>query len=275
MKKTSILVIVCCLAIFLSACSSNKISADESTKSERKQEKKEIRDFKKKKAEQPTRDLPKEKVTIPVLMYHSINQDVRNSLIVKPSEFAEQMKWLKDQHYTTIDMDELANMLKTGKNIPEKPVVITFDDGYLDNYQNAYPILKKYQFKATIFVITDKIGQDNHFDQRAMKEMSKNGIKMESHTVTHRELNQLDYVSQLKELTDSKKTISEITGKPVVGLCYPVGRFNADTEKAAKESGYELGFTTKPGFANENKGMYQLPRVRMAPGIKLDSVLPK
>ncbi|WP_239256221.1 polysaccharide deacetylase family protein [Listeria ilorinensis] len=214
-------------------------------------------------------------LAIPVLMYHSINEDVKNNLIIPPNEFDEQMKWLKDNGYHPLYLRELGDILETGKNVPEKPIVITFDDGYLDNYTNAYPILKKYALPANIFVITSKIGADNHFDEQAMKEMAANGIEMESHTVHHPELNQLPYEAQLRELTDSKKCIETITGQEVNSICYPVGRYNEETERAAQEAGYRMGFTIENSTANKNQGMYRLKRLRVSPGIKLEAILPQ
>ncbi|WP_162921742.1 polysaccharide deacetylase family protein [Listeria costaricensis] len=214
-------------------------------------------------------------LAIPVLMYHSINENVKNNLIISPNEFEEQMKWLKDNGYHPLYLRELGDMLETGKNVPDKPVVITFDDGYQDNYTNAYPILKKYALPANIFVITSKIGADNHFDEQAMKEMSANGIEMESHTVNHPELNQLPYEAQLRELTDSKKRIEAITGQEVNSICYPVGRYNEDTEKAAQEAGYRMGFAIENSTANKNQGMYRLKRLRVSPGTKLETILPQ
>ncbi|AQY50591.1 exported polysaccharide deacetylase, lipoprotein [Listeria weihenstephanensis FSL R9-0317] len=218
-------------------------------------------------------DVNPETLKIPVLMYHSINTNVKNNLITPPDEFDAQMKWLKDNNYHTITLAELDELLLTGKNVPDKPIVITFDDGYQDNYTNAYPILKKYDLKANIFVITDKIAKNNHFDEAALKEMSDYGIEMDSHTVHHQELNTLTYTEQLKELKDSKAVLEKLTGKPVNSICYPVGRHNEDTERAAKAAGYAMGFTTAAGKANKNDGMYTLPRVRMVPGISMQAAL--
>ncbi|MBC6309567.1 polysaccharide deacetylase family protein [Listeria sp. FSL L7-1582] len=218
-------------------------------------------------------DMNPETLQIPVLMYHSINTNVKNNLITPPNEFDTQMKWLSDNGYYTLTLAELAPLLEIGKNVPDKPVVITFDDGYQDNYTNAYPILKKYGLKATIFVITDKIAKNNHFDEAALKEMSAYGIEMESHTVHHYELNRLSYEAQLKELQYSKAFLERFTGKKVNSICYPVGRYNEDTVRAAEATGYTMGFTTEVGKANKKDGMYTLPRVRMVPGMSMESAV--
>lgn len=217
-------------------------------------------------------DIDPAKAKIPVLMYHSINENSTNSLIIKPEEFAAEMKWLNDQGYTPLSLDELYGILTTGKNCPDKPVVITFDDGYRDNYDNAYPILKKYGFKATIFVITKYIDQPDCLTTENIKEMFNNNIDFESHTDTHSELSTLNYAAQLKELVTSRYKLSALLGKGTEYLCYPSGKYNNDTIKADAEAGYKMSFTTKPGFANKSYGLETIPRIRMYPGINMAAI---
>ncbi|KGL39485.1 polysaccharide deacetylase family protein [Listeria sp. SHR_NRA_18] len=259
--------ILCCFVI--AACGQNEVKPSEPAPQKKpapvtKEEKPPV---------QLGTDRNPDTLQIPVLMYHSINTNVKNNLITPPNEFDAQMKWLVDNGYHTVTLAELDALLETGKNVPDKPVVITFDDGYQDNYTNAYPILKKYGLKANIFVITDKIAKNNHFDEAALKEMSAYGIEMDSHTVHHHELNTLSYEEQLKELQDSKTVLERLTGKKVNSICYPVGRYNEDTVRAAEATGYAMGFTTEPGKANKNDGMYTLPRVRMVPGMSMESAV--
>ena len=120
---------------------------------------------------------------IPILMYHSISYEKGNTVRVPKENFKEQMKYLKDNNYTTLNLDELYIYMKTGKIIPKKPIVITFDDGYKDNYTNAYPILKEFKLKATVFVITDTIDTaKNYLTSNEIKSMDANNIRIESHT---------------------------------------------------------------------------------------------
>lgn len=213
------------------------------------------------------RDLDATTLKIPVLMYHSINLNSTNNLIITPQEFEKQVKWLKDNEFTPLFLEELYSMLTTGKNIPSKPVALTFDDGYEDNYTEAYPILKKYNFKATIFLITDTIGQPSTLKEDQIREMYSNNIDFQSHTASHFELNTLSYQKQLEELTRSKEAISKLLNKNTDYLCYPVGRYNEDTIKASKATGYKMAFTTKPGHAKQSDGLYTITRVRMSPGM--------
>jgi peptidoglycan/xylan/chitin deacetylase (PgdA/CDA1 family) len=214
-------------------------------------------------------DLDPAAVKIPVLMYHSINKNSTNNLIITPQEFEKQVRWLKENEFTPLFLDELYLILTTGKNIPQKPVALTFDDGYEDNYTEAYPILKKYNFKATIFLISDTIGQPPVLKENQIKEMYANNIDFQSHTASHRELNGLSYEKQLEELSRSKEAIAKMLNKNIDYLCYPVGKYNEDTIKAAKTAGYKMAFTTKPGHAKQSDGLYTITRVRMSPGMSM------
>ena len=131
------------------------------------------------------RPMPEDDVKVLVLNYHMVNS-MFISLAIEPEDFDWQMKYLVDHGYHTITPDELYNYLEGTGTLPDRPVLITFDDGYVDNYTHAYPILKKYNLKATIFVVTGFLSKRKGYltwDQ--LREMEKNGITIESHTVTH------------------------------------------------------------------------------------------
>lgn len=200
--------------------------------------------------------------SVPVLMYHSIDYEKGNELRVPKEKFKEQMQYLKDNGYTTLTFDELYNFLINNKPIPEKSVVITFDDGYEDNYSNAYPILKEFGFNATIFVITNAIDNEKAFLTSAqLNEMDQNGIDIESHTLAHDELNKLPYDKQVETLRGAKEFIEKKLNKEVKYIGYPFGKWNDDTIKALKETGYTMAFTTVGGWSNKSQGIYTLRRV--------------
>lgn len=205
---------------------------------------------------------------IPVLMYHSIadNSNVTNSasksIILPPELFKEQMQYLKDNGYTTLTLDELYNFLEKDKPVPEKSVVLTFDDAYEDNYTNVYPVLKEFGFRGTIFVITggtDKIGAYLTSDQ--LKEMDINGMDIESHTVNHEELDKLSLEKQEQTLVQSKQFLEKLLNKKVDYIAYPSGLYNNFTEQAVKNAGYTMAFTTNSGWANTNTNILFLNRV--------------
>ena len=197
---------------------------------------------------------------IVVLNYHKVD-DMDISLSIPPREFDAQMKYLKDNDYHTITPDELYAALDGEGELPENPVLITFDDGYADNYENAYPILKKYDFKATMFVISDFVGNKAHYiTWDEAREMSKNGITIESHTVDHRSMTDLTNEQLKKELVDSKKKIEEEMGEPVDFIAYPTGTYNLHIAQLVKDAGYKAAFTIKYGNVDMASNVYALER---------------
>lgn len=197
---------------------------------------------------------------VPILMYHSISVVSGNNLCVPPDLFDSEMNWLHTNGYTTLSMDELYAHMNAHTALPDKTAVITLDDGYFDNYSNAYPILKKYGLKATVFVISGKIGTSNYLVESQLKEMSQNGIDIEDHTVTHGYLSKMTYDQQVSELQDSKKALEQITGKSVDYVAYPYGDYDANTLRAATAIGYKLGFLEDGGTAKVTDPVLEVPR---------------
>lgn len=207
---------------------------------------------------------------LPVLMYHSISNKKGNEIQLSKDLFEAQLKFLKDNNYTTLSLDELYDFIIFNKPIPKKSVMITFDDGYVDNYLNAYPILKKYNFRATIFVITDNVDKYPHtINSSQIKEMSINGIDIMSHTEKHEDLSTLTYDRQLYTLTTSKQFLEKVTNKKVVYIAYPYGRWNKDTLKAVKDSGYNMAFSTDGTWTDKSDGIYKLDRVYISSNFNL------
>ena len=172
------------------------------------------------------------------------------------------MAYLKENGYTTIAPGELYDSLANGTELPEKPVLITFDDGYEDNYQNAYPILKKYGFKATIFVITGFLDkQKNYLTWQQAQEMEQDGISIESHTVNHKSMTELTDDQLRDELVNSKKEIEKRLDKKVDFVAYPTGTYNLHIANLVKEAGYKAAFTIKYGNVDKASNVYALERV--------------
>ncbi|MDP4145290.1 MAG: polysaccharide deacetylase family protein [Bacillota bacterium] len=202
---------------------------------------------------------------VPVLYYHSIESEKGNPLRMPKEKFREQMQYLKDNDYTTLTLDELYDYLANNKPVPKKSVVITLDDGYEDNYTNAYPIIKEFGFKATVFVITSSIDKNpTTLTSAQIKEMNKNGMDIESHTVNHVKLGELSYDQQLKELKDSKDALEKLLDKKVNYVAYPFGSLNNNSAKAAKDAGYTMAFTTAGRWSDKADGILTLDRVYMS-----------
>lgn len=198
---------------------------------------------------------------IPVLYYHSVRESADNEVTITPEKLREELKYIHDQGYITLTITQLKDYILNSSPVPEKSILITFDDGYMDNYYSAFPILKEFNMTATIFCIASELDGSYYLSKEAIKEMSDYGIDIESHTVTHPHLNTLDYNKQLEELIQSKKTLEGITGKKITSIAYPFGDFNDNSIKASKEAGYTLGFTTKLGLSDRNDNPLTLDRI--------------
>ena len=215
---------------------------------------------------------------IPILMYHKVNPYRKTGglgLRVLPREFAWQMSYLKEKGFNVVTLDEAVDYLEYNKPLPSKPIVITFDDGYQDNYYFAFPILKKYGFKATIFIITGIVGKTNEWDEREGKptnymltwqqinEMSKYGIDFEAHTVNHPRLTRVPLEVAAKEIVDSKKMLEGKLKRPVKYFCYPYGLYNEQIEEIVKNAGFRAATTTKIGINSRGTDLFQLKRLRV------------
>jgi len=201
---------------------------------------------------------------VPVLNYHQINDRDENSLTIHTSQFEAEMKYLADNGYHTITPAELLSAWDEGTPLPEKPVIITFDDGYVDNYKNAYPILQKYGLKGTIFIVSDYIGTyPNYLTWAMTEEMQNSGlIDIESHTLSHAQLDQLATREELdSQLKDSKQAIDWRLKKDVRFIAYPCGAFNSEIEESTLAAGYRGAFTVHYGLAEPHENRLQLDRV--------------
>jgi peptidoglycan/xylan/chitin deacetylase (PgdA/CDA1 family) len=205
--------------------------------------------------------LVNDNVGVPVLYYHSVRESADNEVTITPEKLRMQLKYIKDQGYITLTMSELKNYLLDNSPIPQKSIVITFDDGYMDNYYNAFPILKDLDMVATIFCITSNLDGSYYLSKDAITEMSNYGIDIQSHTVNHHKLDKMTYSEQLAELKTSKKTLEAITGKEVTSIAYPFGNFNDNSIKAAKDAGYTLGFTTRRGLSDRDDNSLKIDRI--------------
>ncbi|MEG2935737.1 MAG: polysaccharide deacetylase family protein [Clostridium sp.] len=208
-----------------------------------------------------------ENVRIPILMYHSISgANPDNSLLVPPAMFKEQMDWLNNNGFTTMTLDETLDSLSTGK-VPKKPVVVTFDDGYVDNYTAAFPVLKENNMKGVFFVITDYMGETagNSMSIDMLKEMKAAGMEIENHTSNHLELNSLSREDAYSSIKNGQNFLKDVLGVESKYLCYPAGRYSEVTIEIEKELGIKAAVTTQGGISSNTDGNYELKRVRMSP----------
>lgn len=216
------------------------------------------------KKEDVKKQIKSKKGGLPVLMYHAIDDKIFGikEMFVSTSSFDGQMKYLSDNGYTAIDFSEIKNYEKY-----RKPIIITFDDGYEDNYTNAYPILKKYKLKATIFVPSSFIDTPQYLTSRQIKEMS-DLISFQSHSVTHPKLTIISKEELEKECKESQVKIEKITGKPVVAFAYPFGIFNKAVVKAVSKV-YLYAISSNFGYYKKGDDNYAIRRIGVSYLFKL------
>lgn len=207
---------------------------------------------------------------IPVLMYHSITDNNKKMFRVTKDNFYDQMRYLKDNDFIILSMDEMYEHFKTNKSFEDKSIAITFDDGYKDNYYNAYPILKEFGMNATIFVVTDYLDESAYLSVKEIKEMQLNNIDIESHTTNHAKLDKLTEVDRINTLRDSKDYIDEVLNKEVKYISYPYGRCNKQVVRDAYLEGYKMSFTTKVGHATGKDDLNKLKRVMVSGYMNMD-----
>lgn len=199
---------------------------------------------------------------VPVLNYHQVNDVDNNALTVPTEEFERQMSYLRNEGYHAITPDQLNDYLNNGSPLPEKPVLITFDDGYRDNYENAFPILKKYDMTATIFLVSDFMDRfDNYLTWAQVQEMSDSGIYMGVHTLSHFELTGLSDTDLDQQLEGGKLAIEWKTLKFAEYIAYPCGSYNDKVLAHTRKSGYKGGFTVHYDLVHPGDNPYLLSRV--------------
>lgn len=238
---------------------------------------------------------------VPILMYHHLSEDVTNSEMVSPEQFEAQIRALSEAGYTGVSFDELQAYVLRGEPLPEKPVVITFDDGYRSNYTLAYPILQKYSMKATIFAVGVSFGTDHykdtdyaitpHFGAAEAAEMTASGlISIQSHTydmhqwppyetgsAVRENILQLSseseeaYVQALTaDFTRSRALLEDATGRPVDVLAYPAGQYSTLAQVTLQSLGVHVTLSTNPGVNTVVKGLPQTLYAMLRFGITED-----
>ncbi len=199
---------------------------------------------------------------IPVLSYHQINDTDCNALTVPTDEFDREMKYLHEKGYHTISPEQLTAYLQNGSPLPENPVLITFDDGYRDNYENAFPILQKYGMTATVFLVSDFMDRfDNYLTWQQVQEMSEAGFAMESHTLSHFELTSLPPSELHQQLEGGKLATEWKTRQFVEYIAYPCGSLNDEVLQAVQDCGYQGGFTVYYDLVYPGDDLYRMSRV--------------
>jgi len=211
-----------------------------------------------------------------ILMYHNIDIPPKGAripnLYVTPRMFRFQMWYLRLAGYQVLSIQELVAAVEAG-DTRHNMVALTFDDGYEDFYKNAYPVLKHYGYPSTVYVVSKLVGKNNVWDSRnenfakplmdwdTIREISKNGVQIGSHTKTHPELTRIQSDELNKEIAGSKNEIEDHLDRTIDAFCYPGGNQNKEVQEAVKKAGYRHAVTTQRGHVDKGYDPFALRRI--------------
>ncbi|MGO9015287.1 MAG: polysaccharide deacetylase family protein [Dissulfurispiraceae bacterium] len=226
---------------------------------------------------------------IPVLMYHHVNPHKGDTVTVTPDVFEGQMRHLREAGYRTLTIDELLSYIAGETVLKQRAVVVTFDDGWLDNFIYAFPVMKRYNINACIFIVTDWVKNSatdaslswtvpSHKESKLLiskgfagevilgwdqiRAMQESGLaEFYAHTRSHARCDTLSNLELLSEVAESKQAIENHLGKPCPYLCWPYGEYNDAALKAAREAGYKALFTTVHGVVTPGSDPFAIRRI--------------
>lgn len=190
----------------------------------------------------PLAEEVEEGIEVPILMYHAVSDQCWGipALFVSPSELEKQLQYLQENGYTTVTFEDFGRLEQI-----QKPVMLTFDDGYDDNFTELFPLLQKYNAKATVFLICDLLGQEHYLTEEQVRQMDASGlVSFQSHTVSHRDLDTLEEEEQQYELEQSKRKLTRLLQKEVFVIAYPTGKWDESSIKITKEQ-YQFGLLSR------------------------------
>jgi len=213
---------------------------------------------------------------VPILMYHHVVDlpigatESQQTWTVAPRNFDAQMQWLARNGYRSITMAQLVAHLKNRQPLPAKPIIISFDDGWAEQFSTAFPILTKYGLSGTFFVYTHPIDHTEYMTWAQLSELTAAGMDIQSHSITHPHLRTLSPDAAFKEIAESKTTLEKRLGKPVVTFCYPFGEYDNAMIEMVKRAGYESAVTLASGYRQRADQLFLLHRIRVSYNDSLD-----
>lgn len=237
------------------------------TKEERKEEEKEKVQSSKKidfleKVNEPVYKNNEKDIKIPILIYHNFRTPIPYEadiykLFSSEENFDENVKTLLDAGYTFITLEDLYQYNKGQIGLPEKVIIITIDDGQIGCYTDAFPVLKKYQVPATIFIVNKLVGTEDYFNWEQAKEMYDTGlVKIHCHGYSHSEYSSVGKEKLISDYTKSHQEIEEHMGEKVQKImAYPAGKSSENTIKWLKDIGFEVQVQTKYGTVNKSRNL--------------------
>jgi peptidoglycan/xylan/chitin deacetylase (PgdA/CDA1 family) len=200
-------------------------------------------------------------------MYHVIHPPPAGTpypeLWVAPDRFAEEMRALRDEGYRAVTLGQILDAWQGGPGLPARPVVVSFDDGYLSQYRDAGRTLRALGWPGVLNLEVKNLGLAGGLTRREVRAMARDGWEVGAHTITHPDLTTLDAAGLRREIAGSRSRLHAALGLPIDVFCYPAGRFDATVEAAVRDAGYRAATTTEEGLARREGDPYALPRLRV------------
>jgi len=221
----------------------------------------------------------KKKFYLPILVYHHIEKvsdntsPLKRKLSVSPLIFEKQMEYLFLQNYHPITFCDLEKFIFEGKSLSERSLIVTFDDGWLSQYKNALPILKKYKFPAVFFIVTDYVGGSSFMNWEQLENLKKNGMEIGSHSVSHPDLTLISPPKLDFQIKNSKLILEKKLNLKIKAFAYPYGNYNSKVIATLKKHGYLFGRTVltlkeKKIFWQSLDNLYALKAIQVPNSLK-------
>lgn len=226
---------------------------------------------------------------LPILMYHRVAPEGCQAMSqwrVTPEAFAEQLHYLRDAGYYTIGLETWQQAIATKTPLPGRAILLTFDDGYLDFFTYAHPLLQAYGFSATVFLVAEQVGKSNQWDEiygesvplmdwEQIRQLQAQGIEFGSHSTTHRPLTALSVPEIVEEGVRSRTILTSKLGRPVCAFAYPYGDFDPVVEHLIGACGYTMGVSCRPGRSKFENSLLALPRIEVSGSDRLQDFIAK
>ena len=215
---------------------------------------------------------------VPILMYHHIaeppsgSDSVERDLSVSPAKFEQQLRFLSESGYETISTIDLVSHLALDRPLPAKPIIITFDDGYSDNYTGAFPLLQQYGYAATFYIITDYVdrGLLRYMTWNQIEAMADQGMEIGSHSRDHPDMHGKPYDYLVWQILGSQQTLEAHLNAPVRTFSFPSGSYDDFSIQVLESTHFWVAVTTGQGATHSTEGLFKLKRIRVRGGDSMD-----
>jgi peptidoglycan/xylan/chitin deacetylase (PgdA/CDA1 family) len=211
---------------------------------------------------------PRQAIELPIIMYHHVGHpppgadSIRRDLTVSPGLFEQQLRYFREHGIESVSLDALMDHLAGRSTLPPRSVALTFDDGYDDNFEFAYPLLAKYGMVGVFFVTVDFIERPGYMKWHELREMVAGGMSIGAHSLDHADLTAVSPARLRQQLLEPKRVLEERLGITVTAMAYPAGRFNRAVVQATRAAGYTVAVTVNHGTRHASASPFELPRVR-------------